>query len=55
MELKFTSDYTKIFLYLYDVYFHFVSIHHSESNGLVENRNRDIRKQLRNFSYDNKN
>jgi len=33
--VQFTSDYTKIFFDLYDVYIHFVSIHHPESNGLV--------------------
>ena len=35
-RVQFTSDYTKIFLDLYDVYIHFVNIHHPESNGLVE-------------------
>ena len=52
--VQFTADYTKIFLDLYDVYVHFVSTYHPESNGLVENRNREIGKQLRNFSNDNK-
>ena len=45
--VQFTSDYSKIFLDLYDTYIHFVSIYHPESNGLVENRNREIGKQLR--------
>jgi len=52
--VQFTADYTKIFLNLYDVYVHFVSTYHPESKGLVENRNREIGKQLRNFSNDNK-
>ena len=45
--VQFTSDYTKIFLDLYDTYIHFVSTYHPESNGLVENKNREIGKQLR--------
>jgi len=45
--VQFTSDYTKISLDLYDTYVHFVSIYHPESNGLVENKNREIGKQLR--------
>eukprot|EP00833_Pecoramyces_ruminatium_P007356 jgi/Orpsp1_1/1181388/evm.model.c7180000077042.1 len=53
--VQFTADYTKIFLDLYDTYIHFVSTYHPESNGLVENRNREIGKQLRNFSNDNEN
>ena len=36
------------------MYVHFVSAYHPESNGLVENRNREIGKQLRNFLNDNK-
>ena len=48
-------DYTKIFLDLYDVYIHFVGIYHPPSNGLVENRNREIEKKLRNFVEDNDN
>jgi len=52
--VQFTSD-IKIFLDLYNIYIHFVSIHHPESYDLVENRNREFGKQLRNFSYDNKN
>ena len=47
------SDYTKIFLDLYGVYIHFVANYHPPSNGLVENRNREIGKQLRNFAGKN--
>jgi len=47
-------DYTKIFLDLYDVYIHF-GVYHPPSNGLVENRNREIEKKLRNFLEDNEN
>jgi len=47
------SDFTKIFLDLYGVYIHFVSKYHPPSNGLVENRNREIGKQLRNFAGKN--
>ena len=47
------SDYTKIFLDLYGVYIHFVASYHPPSNGLVENRNREIGKQLRNFAGKN--
>ncbi len=45
--VQFTSDYTKIFLDLYDTYIPFVSTYHPESNGSVENKNREIGKQLR--------
>ena len=48
-------DYTKIFLDLYGVYIHFVGIYHPPSNGLVENRNREIERKLRNFTNDNTN
>jgi len=44
---QFTSDMTKIFLDLYDVYVKFVSTYHPESNGLTENRNKEIGKLLR--------
>jgi len=47
------SDFTKIFLDLYGVYIHFVVRYHPASNGLVENRNREIGKQLRNFAGKN--
>jgi len=47
------SDYIKIFLDLYGVYIHFVASYHPPSNGLVENRNREIGKQLRNFAGKN--
>jgi len=49
------SDYTKIFLDLYGIYTHFISVYHPASNGLVENRNREIEKKLRNFVEDNEN
>ncbi len=38
---------TKIFLDLYDVYIKFTATYHPESNGLVENRNKEIGKLLR--------
>ena len=40
--VQFTSDMTKIFLNLYDVYIIFTTTYHPESNGLVENRNKEI-------------
>jgi len=45
--VQFTSVMTKIFLDLYDVYIKFTSTYHPESNGLTENRNREIGKYLR--------
>ena len=45
--VQFTADMTKIFLDLYDVYVKFTSTYHPESNGLVENRNKEIGKLLR--------
>ena len=45
--VQFNSDFTKIFLNLYDVYIKFTVIYHPESNGLTENRNREIGKLLR--------
>jgi len=45
--LQFNSDFTKIFLDLYDVYIKFTVTYHPESNGLTENRNREIGKLLR--------
>ena len=44
---QFTSDMTKIFLDLYDVYVKFITPYHPESNGLVENGNKEIGKLLR--------
>ena len=44
---QFTSDTTKGFLDLYGVYVHYTSTYHPESNGQVENRNREIGKYLR--------
>jgi thiamine phosphate synthase YjbQ (UPF0047 family) len=43
---QFSSDMTKIFLDLYDVYVKFVTTYHPESNGLTENRNKEIGKLL---------
>jgi len=45
---------TKIFLDLYDVYIKFVTIYHPESNGLTENRNKEIGKLLRLLGTKNK-
>ena len=47
------SDYSKIFLDLYGVYIHFAGSYHPPSNSLVENRNQEIGKQLRNFAGKN--
>jgi len=44
---QFRSDKTKSFLDLYGVYVHFTSTYHPESNGEVENRNKEIGKYLR--------
>jgi len=44
---QFTSDKTKAFLDLHDVYVHYISTYHPASNGEVENRNREICKYLR--------
>jgi len=51
---QFTSDMTKIFLDLYDVYIKFVTTYHPESNGLTENRNKEIGKLLRLLGTKNK-
>jgi len=51
---QFSSDMTKIFLDLYDVYIKFVTPYHPESNGLVENRNKEIGKLLRLLGKKNK-
>jgi len=53
-SIQFTSDMTKIFLDLHDVYVKFISTHHSESNVLTENRNKEISKLLRLLGYKNK-
>ena len=45
--VQFTSDMTKIFLDLYDVYVRFSTTYHPETNGLTENRNKEIGKLLR--------
>jgi len=45
--VQFNSDFTKIFLDLYDVCIKFTVTYHPESNGLTENRNREIGKLLR--------
>jgi len=42
--VQFTSDVTKIFLDLYDVYVKFVATYNPEFNGLTENRNKEIGK-----------
>jgi len=44
---QFTSDKTKAFFDLHDVYVHYISTYHPASNGEVENRNRKICKYLR--------
>ena len=44
---QFGSDKTKAFLDLHDVYVHFVTTYHPESNGEVENRNKEIVKYLK--------
>ena len=44
---QFLSDKTKSFLDLYGVYVHFTTVYHPESNGEVENRNKEIGKYLR--------
>ncbi len=51
---QFSSDMTKIFLDLYDVYVKFVTTYHPESNGLTENRNKEIGKLLRLLGKKNK-
>ena len=44
---QFNADMTRIFLDLYDVYIHFATSYHPETNGMTENRNREIGKYLR--------
>ena len=45
--VQFNSDMTKMFLDLYDVYVRFSTTYHPETNGLTENRNKEIGKLLR--------
>jgi len=52
--VQFTSDMTKMFLNLYDVYVKFTTTYHPESNGLTENRNKEIGKLLRLLGKKNK-
>ena len=52
--VQFSSDMTKVFLDLYDVYVKFVTTYHPESNGLTENRNKEIGKLLRLLGENNK-
>ena len=44
---SFMSDITKMMIDLYGSWVHFVSPHHPESNGMIENRNKEIGKILR--------
>ena len=44
---QFRSDKTKSFLDLYGVYVNYTNVYHPESNGEVENRNKEIGKYLR--------
>ena len=44
---SFISDITKMMIDLYGTWIHYVSPHHPESNGMIENRNREIGKILR--------
>ena len=44
---QFFSDKTKAFLDMYGVYVHYGAVYHPESNGMVENRNKEIGKYLR--------
>ena len=45
--VQFNSDMTKMFLDLYDVYVRFSTTYRPETNGLTENRNKEIGKLLR--------
>jgi len=51
--VQFTSDFTKIFRDLYDVYVKFTNTYHHESNGLTENRNKKLSKYLRLLGKEN--
>jgi len=44
---SFAADITKMMIDLYGSWVHFVSPHHPESNGMIENRNREVEKILR--------
>ena len=44
---SFISDITKMMVDLYGSWIHFVTPHHPQSNGMIENRNREIGKILR--------
>jgi len=44
---SFISEVTKIMIDLYGSWIHYVSPHHPESNGMIENRNREVGKLLR--------
>jgi len=44
---SFTSDVTKMMIDLYGSWVHYVSSHHPESNGMIENRNKEIGKLLK--------
>jgi len=44
---SFMSDITKMMIDLYGSWVHFVSPHHPQSNGMIENRNKEIGKMLR--------
>jgi len=52
---QFRSDKTKAFLDLYGVYVHFTTTYHPESNGMVENHNKEIGKYLRILCNNNTN
>lgn len=44
---SFISEITKMMVDLYGSWIHFVTPHHPQSNGMIENRNREIGKMLR--------
>jgi len=44
---SFFSDITKMMVDLYGSWIHFVTPHHPQSNGMIENRNKEIGKMLR--------
>ena len=44
---SFISDITKMMIDLYGSWVHFISPHHPQSNGMIENRNKEIGKMLR--------
>jgi len=53
-NVQFTSDMTKIFLDLYNVYIKFSTIYHPKTNGLIENRIKEIGKLLKLLSEKHK-